>query len=299
MAYEAPPFAALRTLEAAYRRQNYTQAGEDLGITHSAVSQTVRRLETAYGLPLFTRHGGQMTPTPATAALVDAYLQAVAIVDRAAASQAAAADTSALVVSTPPATARLWFAPRLARLRDALGDLKIELRTTHEFANLDTDGVDVAIRYGDGDWPGLRVEPLFDDTAFPVASPGLIERCGSGSDPRIAGLPLIHGAAGRWEAWFAAAEAAPPSPSSGLTFDDEAMEIEAAAAGLGVVLARPPHAQDALAEGRLVRLSNSSLRTGKRGYMVWRADSPRIAAIRRFADWLIDECGRSGLLEDA
>ena len=294
-----PPFAALRVLEAASRLKSYSAAGEELSVTHSAVSQTVRRLEEAYGMKLFRRQGMQMTPTPPAVALAQAYREAARIVEGAAADLASDASAHNLVLATLPSIAKLWFSPRLKRLRDALPDLMVEVRTGREFANLETDGVDVAMRFGDGDWPRLHVELLFTEVVFPVASPEFLARHGPVTDRTIAELPLILEDTHLWPAWFSAAAVAPPRPIRGLAFDDASMVVEAAAAGLGIALVRRLHVDTALETGRLVRLSETQVTTPFSCYLVWRDDSPRIGAIRQFADWLLEECGKSGLLEAA
>jgi LysR family glycine cleavage system transcriptional activator len=299
MAGRPPPFAGLRVLEAACRLRSYSLAGEELGVTHSAVSQTVRRLEETYRTKLFRRQGMHMVPSGPAVALAKAYAEAALIVDRAGADLSAVREGSALVLSTLSSLAKLWLSPRLARLHQAMPDVAVEVRTSDELANLETDGVDIALRFGSGDWPRLHVEPLFDEIAFPVASPEFAARHPVASDAAIALLPLILENSLHWGGWFQAAGVAAPSPLRGLSFDDASMVVEAAAAGLGVALTRRVHAEHFLETGRLVRLSQTSVRTPLSCYLVWRPDSPRIASIRRFADWLMRECHRSGLLEAA
>ena len=299
MSDRGPPFAALRALEAACRLKSYSLAGEELGVTHSAVSQSMRRLELTYGQRLFRRQGLGMEPTPAAVALSVAYRQAARIVSEVTESLGAPDAGPALVVSTLPSVARLWLGPRLRRLRDCLPDLAVEVRTSRELANLETDGVDVAMRFGYGDWPRLRVEPLFDETAFPVCSPEFLVRMGTVDDGAIARSSLILEDIDLWTSWFTAAGVARPSPLRGLAFDDAAMVIEAASAGLGVALVRRLHAEEALEAGRLVRISATEVKTPYRCCLVWRDDNPRVAQIRRFADWILAEFGRAGLLEAA
>ena len=299
MADRGPPFAALRALEAACRLKSYSLAGEELGVTHSAVSQSMRRLEMTYGQRLFRRQGLGMEPTPAAQVLSIAYRQAARIVAEATESLKARDAEPALVVSTVPSVARLWLGPRLKRLRDCLPDLAVEVRTSRELANLETDGVDIAMRFGYGDWPRLRVEPLFDETAFPVCSPEFLARHAPTDDAAIARGVLILEDIDLWTSWFTAAGVARPSPLRGLAFDDAAMVIEAASAGLGVALVRRLHAEEALEAGRLVRISATEVKTPYRCYLVWRDDSPRVAQIRRFADWILAEFGRAGLLKAA
>ena len=299
MSDRGPPFAALRALEAACRLKSYSMAGEELGVTHSAVSQSMRRLEQTFGQRLFRRQGLGMEPTLAAVSLSAAYRQAARIVAEATDALRANDTEPALVVSTLPSVARLWLGPRLGRLRDCLPDLAVEVRTSRELANLDTDGVDIAMRFGYGDWPKLRVEPLFDETAFPVCSPEFLARHGPLDDAAIARSALILEDIDLWTGWFAAAGAPAPSPLRGLAFDDAALVIEAACAGLGVALVRRLHADEALEAGRLVRISPTEIKTPYRCYLVWRDNNPRVAAIRRFADWILAEFGRAGLLEAA
>ena len=299
MPVQAPPFAGLRTLEAACRLRSYSAAGEELGVTHSAVSQTVRRLEIAHGQKLFRRQGSRMAPTAAAVALAQAYREAARIVERTADELSRAAATPSLVLSTVPSLAKLWFSPRLKRLQDALPDIIIDLRTTRELADLETDGVDIAIRTGVGPWPGLHAEPLYEEVGFAVCSPDFLARHGPFTAESIGRLPRISEECDLWAAWFRAAAVDASPTVRGPAFDDAALVIDAAVSGLGVALVRRVHAQAALESGRLVRISDLEARTGNWCYMLWRDDSPRIAAIYRFADWLLAECHDSGLLEAA
>jgi LysR family glycine cleavage system transcriptional activator len=298
MSDRGPPFAALRVLEAACRLRGYSLTGEELGVTHSAVSQTVRRLEIAYGQRLFRREGMQMAPTSAALALAKAYREAAVIVDRAGQDLKLQDSNDHLVLSTLPSIAKLWLGPRLKRLQDALPDVSVEIRTDRALANLTEDGVDVALRVGQGRWPGVKAEMLFEEYVFPVCSPEFLERCdvaGAG----IANAPLILEDVDLWPAWFAAAGVRPLAPLRGPVFDDSGLTVEAAAAGLGVALVRRLHAQEALDTGRLVRVSPTCVRDPYSCYLVWRDDNPRIDAILRFYDWIMFECDRAGLLQAA
>lgn len=299
MASRIPPFSALRILEAACRLKSYSAAGDDLGVTHSAVSQAVRRLELGYGQRLFWRRGKEMAPTTAAVSLAKAYRDAAHIVERAAEDLNADAIGRPLVLSTLPSIAKLWLSPRLKGLRDALPDVNVEVRTSRELANLETDGVDVALRVGEGDWPGVRAELLFDEYVFPVCSPEFLERYRPLTETNLPDVPLILEDVDLWRPWCLAAGLKAPTPLRGPAFDDSALVVEAAAAGLGLALVRRLHAQDALDAGRLVRVSAVELKDPYSCYLVWRDDNSRIDAIRRFADWVMSECDRAGLLEAA
>jgi LysR family glycine cleavage system transcriptional activator len=299
MVERGPPFAALRVLETASRLKNYSLTGEELGVTHSAVSQTIRRLEQVYGQTLFRRQGLQMSPTSAALALAQAYREAELVVVQAGRQVRGVGGEPTLVLSTLPSIAKLWLSSRLTRLRDALPDISVEVRTSRALANLDSDGVDVALRIGEGNWPNLRSELLFEEYVFPVCSPEFLERHRTLLEENLAGAQLIMEDVDLWPRWFASMGLRPPTTYRGPTFDDSAMTVEAAAAGLGVALVRRLHAQEALASGRLVRISPVQVKDPYSCYLVWRDDNPRIAAIRRFSDWVLAECDRAGLLKAA
>ncbi|HUZ13913.1 MAG TPA: LysR substrate-binding domain-containing protein [Caulobacteraceae bacterium] len=294
-----PPFSALRVLEAACRLRSYSAAGQELGVTHSAVSQAIRRLEIGYAQRLFWRKDNEMAPTAAAIALGGAYRDAARIVERAADDLEADVSGRPLVVSTLPSVAMLWLSPRLKRLRDALPDVALEVRTSRDLADLDSDGVDVALRVGEGRWPGLRCELLFEEYVFPVCSPEFLEVRRPTGDADIAHLPLILEDVDLWPAWFAAAGVSAPRRLRGPSFQDSSLTVEAAAAGIGVALVRRLHAQEALRAGRLVRMSATRIRDPYSCYLVWRDENPRIDAIRRFCEWVLAECDRAGLLAAA
>jgi DNA-binding transcriptional LysR family regulator len=299
MVDRGPPFAALRVLDAACRLRSYSLAGEELGVTHSAVSQTVKRLERAYGLTLFRREGMQMSPSPAALALARAYREAAHIVDQAGQDLKVREGEVTLVLSTLPSVAKLWLGPRLNLMRQALPDLTLQVRTDRALANLHSDGVDLALRVGLGHWPNVRSELLFDEYVFPVCSPDFLQRYPGVADKNLTDVPLILEDVDLWPAWFAAAGVRAPAQIRGPVFDDSGLTVEAAAAGFGVGLVRRLHAQHALDSGRLVRIAAVSVKDPYSCYLVWRDDNPRIEAIRRFADWVAAECDRAGLLQAA
>ncbi len=157
------------------------------------------------------------------------------------------------------------------------------------------------MRVGLGHWPGLRSELLFDEYVFPVCSPEFRERhiAHPAAEQSISAAPLILEDINLWPAWFEAAGVRPPSPICGPIYDDSSLTVDAAATGLGVALVRRLHAQEALATGRIVRVSPVRVKDPCSCYLVWRDANPRIDAIRRFSQWVLAECDRVGLREAA
>jgi LysR family transcriptional regulator, glycine cleavage system transcriptional activator len=293
MAQRPPPFSALRTLEAAARLRSYTAAAAELMVTHSAVSQAIRRLEEELGAKLFYRRGSFMEPAPSTLVLARAYHEAAAQLSRSLIDIAGRNTPDKLVVSVPPGLARLWLSPRLPRLAAAFPGVSCDLRTSRELASLDGDGVDLAIRFGMGPWPPCRAEPLFDINLFPVASLDLARRHPSVTPALISTLPLIEQPDHAWDTWFAPSGVNAPGPGGRDTFDDEQLALDSAAAGMGVALTYAQAAEPYLADGRLVRFGDLSVPTGRRAWLVWREDNPKLRLIRNFSWWLRGELGQS------
>jgi DNA-binding transcriptional LysR family regulator len=290
MAQRAPPFAALRTLEAASRHRSYTAAAAELQVTHSAVSQAIRRLEEDLGAKLFYRRGSFMEPAPSTLILARAYCEASQSLSRSLIDIASRNSPDGLVISLPPGLARLWLSPRLPRLGHAFPGLSCDIRTTRELATLDGDGVDAAIRFGTGPWAPARAEPLFDVTLFPVASPDFLAHTPLNGPEALASAPLIDHRDLPWDLWFDATGTEPPPMGGRAAYDDEQLVLESAAAGMGVALTYAEAAQSYLDSGKLVRVG-VSVPTTRRAWLVWREDNLKLRLIRSFSWWLRSELG--------
>jgi len=289
MSHRAPPFSALRTLEAAARLRSYTAAAAELQVTHSAVSQAIRRLEDELGIKLFYRRGSFMEPAPSSLLLARAYHEAAQHLTRSLIDVAGRNAPDNLVISAPPGFARTWLAPRLPSLAAAFPGLNCDLRTTRDLASLDGDGVDLAIRFGVGPWPPARAEPLFSLSAFPVASPTFASAHNLLTSNDVAHAPLIELADMPWSLWFDAAGVEAPKSTGRATFDDEQMALEMAAAGQGIALAYAEAAAPYLADGRLVRVSDITALSHRNAWMLWREENPKLRLIRNFAWWIRGE----------
>ena len=289
MSHRPPPFSALRTLEAAARLRSYTAAAAELLVTHSAVSQAIRRLEDELGIKLFYRRGSFMEPAPSSVLLARAYHEAAQHLSRSLIDVAGRNAPDNLVISAPPGFARIWLAPRLPSLAAAFPGLNCDIRTNRELATLDGDGVDLAIRFGVGPWPPARGEQLFGLTAFPVASPSFIAAHSLQTPNDLAHAPLIEQADTPWSMWFEAAGVEAPKNTGRATFDDEQLALEMAVAGQGVALAYAEAAAPYLADGRLVRVSDITAISPRNAWMLWREENPKLRLIRNFSWWIRGE----------
>lgn len=289
-----PPFISLRALEAAARHRSYSRAADELAVTHGAVSQQIRRLEEELGVTLFVRQGNQMCPTPAALSLAGEVGAALTTLRRGVETvrvQAAAP----LVLSTVPAFATRWLGPRLARMTAEVGEAELSLKVETRMADFVTDGVDAGLRHGDGNWPGLEVQPLFEDRLFPVASSDLLASRPVRALQDLATVPLLHHAVWPWRLWFDRWGLGEAPAARGLVFEDSALLLDAAAQGMGVALARSGLVGEDLRAGRLVRLFPDELCPDLGYFLVWRADSPKLPRILRLRDWLVAEVRAGGV----
>ncbi len=286
-----PPFIALRALEAAARHQSYSRAADELAVTHGAVSQQIRRLEEELGTTLFVRQGNGMVPTASALTLAGEVAQALAGLRRGV--EAVREQCGGpLVLSTVPAFATRWLAPKLGRLTSEIEETELLLRVEMRMADFVTDGVDAGLRHGEGNWPGLEVAPLFMDRLFPVASPEFLTQHPMAAPADILDKPLLHHTVWPWRQWFERMGLGLAPPARGLVFEDSAMLLDAAVQGMGVALARSGLIGEDLRSGRLVRLFADELCADMGYFLVWRADNPKLARIHRLRDWLVAEAAR-------
>ncbi|HEY8573165.1 LysR substrate-binding domain-containing protein [Phenylobacterium sp.] len=292
MVTRLPPFFGLRALEAAARHRSYSRAAEELAVTHGAVSQQIRKLEEELGARLFERRGNEMIPTAEAARLAAEVTRAVGVLQNAVAEFAKAAERDPLVVSMDPQFASRWFPSRLPRLLSHPAGRHLELQVEERRADFVTDGIDVGIRYGAGRWDGVEAVRLFAETLIPVCSPELAGKLGCLSPADLAKAPLLHHRHRPWTLWFAPFQVTAPQPE-GLVFTDSLMLVEAAGQGLGVALARSTLVEGDLRSGRLVRAVEAEAPSELGMYVVWRADSRKVARIQALRDWLLAEASAS------
>jgi LysR family glycine cleavage system transcriptional activator len=283
-----PPFFALRALEAAARHRSYTRAAKELAVTHGAVSQQIRRLESELEARLFQRRGNVMEPSPEAQRLAAEVRRALDLLSNALSEFAAAAEHDPLRVSLDPRFAGRWLAPRLNRLLASSAGTNLDLRVEERFADFVTDGVDMAVRYGAGGWEGVLSAHLFTERLYVVCSPAFAEKHRIDSPADLLSVTLLHQRHRPWSLWFRAFGLEAPEPK-GTIFDDSLMLLAAAENGMGVALARSGLIQEELRQGRLVRPIETGVDSDLGFFAVWRPDARKIRRIEALRDWLLQE----------
>ena len=280
-----PSLSALRAFEAAARHESAKQAAEELSVTATAISH----LEETLGVALFLRKPRQLELTAAGRELQQVLESAFDSIGAAVERLSAVPSRQAITLSTTPAVAVRWLLSWGCMLRDAHPDIDLRIHASHEPVVLDGVTADIAIRYGDGRWPGLVAEKLFDNTFVPACSP-LLNLHDAAELPRHS---LIHfrnqlavSSPVDWVVWQKQAQVPGLDVSAGLVFSDETHAVSAAVGAQGVALMSRQLIEDELREGRLVQPFGPVLE-GKPFFLVYpesRRHDPAILAVR---DWIM------------
>ncbi|WP_394003086.1 LysR family transcriptional regulator [Luteimonas sp. WGS1318] len=276
------PLTGLRAFEAAARHLNFTRAALELRITQAALSHRIRGLETRLGCTLFRRLPRGVALTDEGAALLPAIGDAFSRIDAALARFDGASPREVLTVSAVATFVTGWLLSRLPAFETAHPGIDLRLLTHNNRIDQAGEGLDLAVRFGDGSWLGLDAVHLCAAPFAPVCAPALARRVRRRSD--LVGLPLLRSyRPDEWARWCAAAKL--PMPAlRGPVFDSSLAIASAAAAGAGVALLPVAMFEQDLASGRLVRLSPVEVNVG--GYWLTRLRSrEETPAMQAFRTW--------------
>jgi len=256
-----PPLNALRAFEAAGRHLSLSRAAAELHVTPAAVSHQVKTLEQALGAKLFRRASRGLALSATGQALLppltDAFDRLLEGVD-----QVRHADARRpLTVSVAPSFGAKWLVPRLERLREAHPDLDVRIDANARVVDLEREDIDVALRYGPGDYPGLHVERLMCEEVVPVCAPQLMHGAHALREPAdLAHHVLLHHeqplgdqSYPDWRMWLLAAGVQGVDASRGPRFTLASMALQAAQDGQGVALVGRALVDRDVAAGRLVQ----------------------------------------------
>ena len=285
-----PPLSAVRVFEAAARRQNFTQAAAELGMTQAAVSYQIRLLEERLGVPLFARVKGRVSLTDAGRRIAPLVAAAFETLDDAF-SGIVAEDQALLSISTAQTFATTWLAPRLGDFQIGHPELAVRLSTDNRIIDFSSGEFHAAIRIGRGGWPGLRCHFMFRSHFSPICSAEYAARHRLERPEQLLDLPRLSPGDDWWRDWFAVAGVAARAGAAepGLALDNQVMEANAALAGAGCALMTPMFWRRDLAAGRLVQPFPHLHLSSRSHWLVYpegRRNQPKIAMFR---DWLMGE----------
>ena len=287
-----PPPNWLRAFEAAARHLSFTSAAKELHVTQSAVSQQVRLLEQYLHEPLFHRHPRRLQLTATGETYLATVGEAFEQLARGTAELFGQKHAERVVLRVNPAFAIHWLMPRLGAFQEANPNIDLRINLSLWLSETEWDAVSLEVRYGRGQWTGVRAECLTNEHLFPVCAPAYIE---NSTNPPLQSPEDVHehhllhvlGNNEGWQQWLDHAGVEAADVDSGVQFDTSATALEYAAAGGGIAMGATTLTAAMLASGRLFKPFAIEVPASEAFYVVSpeaRTDSKQAAALRA---WLL------------
>jgi len=294
-----PPLKNIVAFESAARHLSLTHAAKELGVSREAVSRQIRILEEFLGVKVFIRSHRAIALTPAGQKLqlvVTKSLQGLAYTTG---EIRRPNEPYRITVSSTIATASFWLTPRLAKFRAAHQNIEIHVAVSDKPRDLITHEIDVGLRYGDGKWPGLVTQKLFDVTSYPVCSPDYLNTSAPIDSPadllnhNLVNLDGEIHATEDWLWWLRGHDVKIPKTFKMLGFDSYDNVIQVTKDGQGIALAYSGLTEALVEQGVLVRPLEAELSNELAVYLVTPKSQEPTPQVRKFMDWVIEEAANT------
>lgn len=284
-----PPLAAVRVFEAAARHQNFTSAAQELGMTQAAVSYQIKLLEERLGVTLFRRERGRVLLSEVGRRVGPLVARAFDDLDSAF-SIARADNEGVLTVSCSTTFGPNWLAPRIGAFQLRCPDIAVRLHTSNTLVDFAREDVDVAVRGGAGEWPGLCTHFLMRMPLMALASPGFLAASPPiGSPDDVMRLQRISPDDSWWRVWQEQVGGLGVDDGPrGVRMDTQIAEGHAAIAGLGVAILNPMLWVGDMEAGRLVPVIEAEAFDPNDFWLVYPEHRRRVRKVRLFRQWLIE-----------
>ncbi len=292
-----PPLNSLKAFEAVVRHMSFTLAAKELYVTPAALSYQIKQLENTLGVKLFVRLNRAIELTdqakliyPGVRQGFEQFSSSMRLLQR-------NISSNVLVVSAGPAFTAKWLAPRLYRFLAQYPHIDARISASLALTNLKTDDVDVAVRFGWGEYPDYCAIKLFDDYVTPMCSPEFVTKQEPLSLDNLCAQTLIHDdthttarfTIACWKDWFKSVGIAYKPQRKALRFNVADHALNAAVSGAGVVLGRTALAQNDLDAGRLVMPFEKQIKVDFSFYALSLSERKDEENIKAFRNWLVSE----------
>lgn len=285
-----PSLSAVRAFESAGRHLSFQAAGDELHVTPSAISHQIKALESQLGVNLFNRLTRRIELTQAGSQYLVQLSEALDIIDEATRRVRSSHDERVLNLSVAPSFATAWLIPHLLDFHEHHPEIEVRVASSLRLPDFRATDVDLAILLGPGDWKGLHTERLTREDLVLLCSPNVASTMKSTDDLAAMTFIRILARPGQWRSWLHA---------NGLdhidvrersvVLDSTSLGLEAAGAGLGVVLADRELAAVHLAHGELVEPFEAEVETDRGYHVVCPSTHLQRPAARAFMDWLQEQ----------
>lgn len=290
---QLPPLQALVVFEAAARLGNFTAAGNELGLSQPAVSQRIQTLESRLNAPLFERRHRGVQLTEAGHSLY--LIVRSSLNDISEQLERTRRKRNVLRIDTDMGFASYWLLPRMERLQALIPGVEVQVTTSPNDYNFRDSNADLAIYFGQGNWPATQTQRLFPEVVFPVCNPEIKQALGQHnraeallSHPLLK-LPETHPQRWMtWEDWFHQQQIYGQSHSESRTFNAYSLVIQAALEGQGIALGWQPLITPFIRNRQLVQCG-PQVRTERGYYLISASNKPASVQQEKIKAWLLDE----------
>ncbi|WP_170387647.1 LysR family transcriptional regulator [Ruegeria atlantica] len=284
-----PPLSSLKAFHAFAQTRNVVKAGDLLNVSHAAISQQLRALEKHLGTALLDRRGKSLRLTAEGEKLARSLQLGFGAIGDAVADLMHLAEDRPVHVSLTPTFAASWLMPRLPAFQALHSDIPLALDPSPKIVSLRPGGVDVAIRYGDGDWPGLNAELLLQSPIVIVAAPSLLGGKTSLTPDELSKLPWLEELGSTETTTWLARHGAERGPSAGRIAMPGNLVLEGVRAGQGAAVTVRHFVEADIEAGRVIELFRER---GTLGYHIVTGNTPLRPAVKTFVGWLRRQAGK-------
>ncbi|WP_170764830.1 LysR family transcriptional regulator [Ruegeria lacuscaerulensis] len=284
-----PPLASLKAFHAFAEAGNVVQAGASLNVSHAAISQQLRALEKHLGVALLDRTGKSMTLTVEGEKLARALHLGFGAIGTAVADLMHVTEERPVHISLTASFAASWLMPRLPAFQAEHPEIHLALDPSPNLVSFVPGGVDVAIRYGAGDWPGVNAELLLQSPIVIIAAPSLLGGKTSMTPDELSQLPWLEEFGTTEATTWLAQRGVEHGPRAGRIALPGNLLLEGVLAGQGVTVTARHFVEQDIASGRITELFREP---GERGYHIVIGDAPLRPAVKTFVGWLRRQAGK-------
>lgn len=284
----------LVVFEAAARLCSFTKAARELNVQQPAVSVSIRQLEDTLGVALFTRSHKRVALTAAGERLLADVTRAFEQLSRSATALKQLARPNYVTLNASTAFNNYWIMPRLGDLKSKHSNIDLRLQSSDREPDIDSENISLAVRRGDGHWPGCECALIADEAIYPVASPASMAATGNLCDVQdLLTMRLIHleepvRERPSWSDWFSHFSVRNSAQQAGLRLNDYALVLQAAMAGEGFAFGWKHLTERLIRQGLLAARTDWTWETGKGFFLVWSATRRLSPEARLVRDWILE-----------
>jgi len=280
-----PSLNQLRAFEATARHLSFSEAAEELFVTHAAVSHQVKALEDFLQTRLFDRMTRSIKLTDQAQEYYQDARKALDIIEKATSRFFENRVNGELKISAAPSFATRWLLPRLSQFKTLYPEVEVKLIPSIEVTDFQKSDLDIAIRHGEGRWPGVKSVKLFDELLVPVASPdylGEVDQADILNQTLLSASPRKN----EWPEWIENQFGKSERKLDLVFFPTQALALDAAVSGAGIALADRHLIASDVQANRLVILRDEPI-WNKQGFYVSYRKGPVVEAkVKVFCEWI-------------